>query len=386
MTQKAVLGHCGEKFTAVADAFGRLMAKTGERGGSVAVYHQGKMVVNLWTGTRDKASSQSWQEDTLVNVFSSTKGVAALAVQKALDLKLLELERPIAYYWPEYGREGKKDTRVGWILNHRAGQPAIKTPLPDEALFDWERMTATLAAESPWWAPGTRHGYHMISYGWLLGEVFRRAVGVTLGQFLRTELAQPLGLDMHLGLGEAELSRVADLAAATTQPVEGRLYLFAKVISERESMTARALTNPASLLTSSNSLPWRTMELPSANLHATAAALAGLYGKVACGEVLSAAALERCQQEESVGEDPVLCTRTRFGPGFMLQQVNDVEAGFGPGAKAFGHPGSGGSLAFADPERGLGFAWVMNQMGPYVLIDPRARELVEAVYVSLAQA
>lgn len=377
-------GFCASGFEPVRDAFRQIMQNPQERGGSLALYHQGELKVNLWAGTRDKARSLPWEKDTPVNVFSTSKGVAAIAVQRAVDQRLLDLDRPVAHYWPDYAAEGKKHTRIGWILNHRAGQPALRTPLPDDALFDWERMTSTLARERPWWEPGRQHGYHMITFGWLLGEVFRRALGVSLGQYLQQEISDPLGLDMQLGVRQADLARLADLSGSSERPAAGRLYLFDKVQADKESMTAKALCNPMSLMTSANSHAWRTMELPSANLHATAAALATLYGKLACREgVLSAAALQRCQTEESLGDDPVLHTRTRFGPGFMLQQAGDVEAGFGPGRQAFGHPGSGGSLAFADPEQELGFAWVMNQMGTYVLIDPRPRVLLEAVYAAL---
>ncbi|HVL00748.1 MAG TPA: serine hydrolase domain-containing protein, partial [Dongiaceae bacterium] len=217
--------------------------------------------------------------------------------------------------------------------------------------------------------------------------VFQRAVGISLGRFLRDEVTGPLGLDMHLGVSDALFPRLAELSGSRDRPQGGRLYLFDKVLGEPESMTSKSLTNPKTLMTSSNAEAWRRMELPSANLHSTAAALATLYGKVACREgLLSNRALAHCQQEESAGDDPVLMTRTRFGPGFLLQQVGHPEAGFGPGQQAFGHPGSGGSLAFADPEQELGFGFVMNQMGPYVLVDPRPRRLVDAVYQSLARS
>lgn len=375
-----VQGLCAPRFDPVRNCFASLLQQAGQRGGSVAVYQRGELVVNLWAGSRDREERQPWQSDTRVNVFSTSKGVTALAVQRALELGLLDLAKPVAHYWPEYGCEGKKDTQTGWILNHRAGQPAFRTPLPDEALFDGERMAATLAREAPWWQPGRQHGYHMITFGWLIGEVFRRATGISLGTFLREEVAGPLGLALWLGVPETECSRLADLSGTREQPPAGRLSVLGIAKAEPESVTARALFNPLSLSNSANTEAWRRMELPSANVHATAAALASLYGKVACREWLSPRSLQRCRQEESVGEDPVLRTRTRFGPGFMLQQPGHVDAQMGPGRQVFGHPGSGGSLAFADPERELGFAWVMNQMGPYALVDPRPQALVAALY------
>lgn len=379
----SIQGVCQSGFEPIKDAFERVYKEFPEVGSSCSVYHQGELKVNIWAGVVEDGD-KSWQEDTLVNVFSTGKGVAALCVQKAVDMGLLELDRPASYYWPEYGRNGKKQTQVAWFLNHRAGQPALKTQIANEALYDWEYMTATLAEEEPWWEPGKAHGYHMMTYGWLVGEVFRRATGATLNEFLQKELVQPLGLEMAYGLSDQQLSRVTDVIVTKTQPAPGRFSLFEKVMADPTSITARSLMNPMSIMTGANSEQWRKAELAAANLHSTAASLAILYGKVACDEgVISSDALQCCQQEQSKGDDAVLLTESRFGPGFMLQQPGSVEAEFGPGDSAFGHPGSGGSLAFADPEKELGFAYVMNQMGPYVLIDPRPRALLEAVYSCL---
>ncbi|MCK5790137.1 MULTISPECIES: serine hydrolase domain-containing protein [unclassified Ketobacter] len=377
-------GQCAAGFEPVKEAFAELFESSGEAGSSCAVYVKGELTVNLWAG-RANQEGNAWQQDTLVNVFSVSKAVTALCVHKAVELGGLDLERPVADYWPEYGCQGKQRTLVKWLLNHKAGQPAMKTPLPGEALYDWERMTSTLASEEPWWEPGTQHGYHMISYGWLVGEVFRRAVGISVGEFLREELAGPLGLDMCFGVAEQDFSRIAELQAASQLPAPGRVSLFNHVMTHPGSLTAAALTNPLTIMNGANTEAWRRAEIPSANLHATAAALATLFGKVAGREgVLTDASIAHCYREESKGEDPVLLTTTRFGPGFMLQQPGSIEAEFGPGPNAFGHPGAGGALAFADPDRELGFGYAMNQMGPYVLIDPRPRALVDALYQCLA--
>ena len=380
MSSIEVHGSCDPRFEALRDAFAGVHEEFNELGSSCAVYWQGELVANLWAGNRN-SDAEAWQQDTLVNVFSVSKAVTAICAQRAVDMGLLDLDRPVADYWPEYGCNGKKRTLVRWMLNHKAGQPAMKTPLPGEAIYDWERMVETLAAEEPWWEPGTQHGYHMISYGWLVGEVFRRAVGVSVGNFLREEIAGPLGLDMHLGVADGDFPRIAGLQAAAQLPEAGRVSLFNHVMSNPTSITAAALTNPMTIMNGANTDEWRRAEIPSANLHATASALATLFGKVAGREgVISDAALTRCYREESNGEDPVLLTNTRFGPGFMLQQPGSVEAEFGPGVNAFGHPGAGGALAFADPDQDLGFAYTMNQLGPYVLIDPRPRKLIDALY------
>ena len=383
MTSNHIQGFCKPPFEPMRESFTKLFETEGEAGAACSIYHQGELVVNLWGGTSNK-EGDPWQEDTLVNVFSVSKAVTAICVQKAVELGALDLERPVVDYWPEYGVNGKKRTLVSWMLNHKAGQPAMKTPLSDDALYDWERMTETLAKEEPWWEPGSQHGYHMISYGWLVGEVFRRAVGVSVGAFLKQEIAGPLGLDMCFGVSESDFVRLADLLAASQLPEPGRVSLFNHVMGNPGSITAKALMNPMSVMNGANTAEWRRAEIPSANLHSTAAALAKLFGVLAGREgLLKDDTIRRCYQEESRGQDPVLLTETRFGPGFMLQQPGSIEAEFGPGPNAFGHPGAGGALAFADPDQALGFAYSMNQMGPYVLIDPRPRSLIDTLYQCL---
>ncbi|MCG8669188.1 MAG: beta-lactamase family protein [Pseudomonadales bacterium] len=378
-----VQGFCEEPFVAVRDLFAQHFADGRERGAALAVFQQGKPVINLWAGTRDKAEERPWTESTLVNVFSTSKMISAICVQGAIDQGDIDVNRPVKDYWPEYAKEGKGDTTLAWMLNHRAGLPAIRETVANDALFDWEYMCQRLAAESPWWRPGEQHGYHMVTYGWLVGEVFRRAMGITLGEYLRQEIAEPFGLDMRLGL-PPDASNVADLIGAAGTPQAGRIHLFNEVLTNPNGMTAKALTNPSSLMTSSNQPAWRTMELPSANVHASAMAVAQLMDLVLRGEgVITEAARERLLCEESAGYDPVLTTEARFGPGVMLQLPNHAEASFGAVNAAFGHPGSGGALAFGDPENQIGFAYVMNQMGPYVMVDPRPRGLVDTLYECL---
>ena len=376
-----IKGQCDPRFEAVQQAFGKLFEDQTEVGASFSLYYQGALVVNLWAGETANEAQPEWQQNSLVNVFSVSKAVTALCVQRAIDAGAMDVARPVADYWPEYGCNGKKRTTVSQLLNHQAGQPALKTQLADDAIYDWEQMTSVLASEEPWWQPGTDHGYHMITYGWLVGESFRRAVGLSVNQFLQDEIVKPNNLEMYFGVPDSELSRIVNLSAAKGLPEPGRISLFNHVMTEPASVTARALMNPLSIMNGANTLPWRKAEIPSANLHSTSASLATLFGRVACREgILSDAALQRCQTEETAGPDRVLLTHSRFGPGFMLQQQGDQEAEFGPGLHAFGHPGAGGALSFSDPEQELGFSYVMNQLGPYVLIDPRPRSLIAAVY------
>ncbi|MCG8311680.1 MAG: beta-lactamase family protein [Pseudomonadales bacterium] len=376
----SINGFCDPAFDAVKQKFADNFSKNVEKGAALAVWFRGELVINLWGGYRDKAQTIPWTQDSIVNVFSTTKMMTALCVQRAVDAGDLDIHRPVKDYWPAYHCEGKGQTTLAWMLNHRSALPAIKQPVADEALFDWEYMCNVLAKHPPWWQPGNTHGYHMVTYGWLVGEAFRRLMGVSIGEYLRTEIAQPHGLNIHIGLDESK-HKIADLFAASEAPQAGRIHLFKTVLADREGITAKALTNPATLMTSSNTSAWRRMELPSANAHCDAASLATLMGLCVAGDkVISEAAVQRLMTEESAGYDPVLTTPTRFGPGVMLQQLGDPEAGFGPMQSAFGHPGSGGSLAFADPDNQIGFAYVMNQMGPYLMVDPRPRALVDTFY------
>ncbi len=375
-----VSGYCHSDFESVKAQFQSHFEQGKEAGAALAIWYRGELVVNCHAGTRDKAQTQPWTGNTLVNVFSTSKMISAIAVQRALDSGDLDIHRPLKDVWPEFGCEGKSDVTLAWCLNHRAGLPAIREPVDDEALFDWAYMCRRLARERPWWQPGKQHGYHMVTFGWLVGEAFRRMTGITLGQYLKEQIADPLELPLLLGVDE-NAHELADLHGVREMPSKDRIYLFGKVLADRDSMTAKALTNPATLMTSSNRPEWRRMELPSANVHTNAESLARLLGACIGGEeVISREALQRLMTEESAGMDPVLTTPTRFGPGVMLQMPGDPEAGFGRVPAGFGHPGSGGSMAFADPETGVAFAYVMNQMGPYLMVDPRPRALADAFY------
>jgi CubicO group peptidase (beta-lactamase class C family) len=376
-----VFGACDAAFAPVREAFADNFRAREELGAAVAVCVGGKPVVDLWAGQTDLARTQPWRQDTLVNVYSTTKGVTALAAQRLVDEGELDLDAAVAKYWPEFAQAGKGDLPVRWLLSHRAGLPAVRKLLPGEALYDWDAMTAALAAEAPWWEPGSAHGYHAVTFGWLVGEVVRRIAGKSLGAYVRDAFAAPLGLDLHIGLAEREHARVADIVQPLAPDPNGEAArLFARALAEPEGVTARAFMNPPSMALGPNVPAWRSAEIPGANGHATARALATLYGRAALGDeaVISREAGARCATEQSHGADLVLGVPTRFGLGFMLRQ-DSHEGGRCLGAQAFGHPGAGGSLAFADPEAGVGFGYVMNRMGPRILLDDRAIALVEAL-------
>ncbi|MGH8011577.1 MAG: serine hydrolase domain-containing protein, partial [Candidatus Binataceae bacterium] len=306
---------------------------------------------------------------------------------RLVDQGKLDLDAPVARYWPEFAQADKESIPVRDLLNHSAGLPAIREPLPNDAFYRWDFMTEVLAAEQPWWEPGTKHGYHAITFGWLVGEVVRRISGKSLGTYFHDEIAAPLGLDCHIGLDARDDSRCGQMIASPPPPPD-QVNIFEYAMKYPESVTGKAFMNPptAMKLGAINSREWRGAEIPAANGHTTARALARLYGALARGgevdnvRVLSPDGIRRAYTEQSHGTDEVLRITTRFGAGFMLTQAHDP---MGPNAHAFGHPGAGGSLGFADPDARVGFGYTMNKMGPYILIDPRARALIDAVYASL---
>ena len=389
-TTLAIQGVCDPRFETVKEAFAQNFADYGEVGAAVAVMVGGRLVVDLWAGHADAALSRSWQQDTIVNVFSTTKGMTAICAHRLADQGLLDIDAPVAKYWPEFAQAGKDEIPVRYLLSHRAGLSAIRKLLPPGSAYDWERMTSALAAEEPWWQPGSKHGYHALTFGYLVGEVVRRISGKSLGTYFSDEVAGPLGLDLHIGLSEQDDARVAEMLPMPL-PEPGEDNLIAKAFSDPQSMTFKAFANPPDLMVPGtvNSRPWRVAEIPAANGHADARSLARIYGALAQGgeldgiDVLSLGAIDRARVEQSYGDDAVLLgLPSRFGMGFMLDLP---EHRIVPQSDIFGHPGAGGSIGFADPEAGIGFGYVMNKMivPPDYFTDPRWRGLVDATYAAL---
>lgn len=382
-------GECDARFQRVRDAFNENFRDRNETGAGVAVTVGGRPVVDLWGGFADQMRTQPWQRDTIVNVYSTTKAMTAICAHRLVDEGKLDLDAPVARYWPEFGQAGKADLKVRWLLSHRAGLAAVKPLLPNEALYDWDAMTKALAAEEPWWEPGTDHGYHAVTFGWLVGEVVRRVSGQRVGAYFREHIAGPLGADFQIGLPEAEHARCGEMSMlAPPDPTASGPDLATAIMSDPEGVTARAFMNPMSLAFGPNIPAWRSAEIPAANGHASARGVAGVYRALAAGgtidgvKILSKEGVARCREQQSSGPDRVLQLTTRFGLGFMMSQPIDGGR-FGPNPEAFGHPGAGGSVGFADPEAGVAFGYVMNRMGPHILLDPRATALIDAVYACL---
>jgi CubicO group peptidase (beta-lactamase class C family) len=376
-----VEGTFDPRFTRVRDAFAENFARHGEIGAAVTIAIDGRIVVDLCGGWADGARQTSWRPDTLVNVFSVGKAFTTLCALVLVARGRLALDAPVARYWPEFGAAGKGDVTVRQLLCHRAGLPAVGPPLPADAMFRPGVMTAALAAHAPWWAPGTRHGYHVNTFGFLVGELVRRASGRTLGTFLRDEIAGPLGADVHIGLSAVHDARVAEFVwPAEMSPAP---EIAGAEPGDEQRMIRNTYFNPPGLSGHGvvNTEAWRRAEIPSTNAHATARGVAGIYAALAAGgePIVARETLAEAVVEHANGPDAVLGRASRFGLGFQLPQP---ERTLGPHAGAFGHFGAGGALGFADPEAGVAFGYVMNRMGPRWQ-NPTTRNLIDALYASL---
>ncbi len=387
MTDTPIGGWTEPQFDAVRDAFAANFAEHGEVGAAVAVYLNGEPVVDLWGGWYDADHEREWDRNTLVNVFSTTKGLAAFCAHRLAEQGLLDFDAPVAQYWPEFAQAGKGDIPVRWLMSHRAGMAAVRRPLATEDMYDWDTMCEALAEQEPWWTPGEQHGYHALTYGWLVGEVVRRIDGRSIGNYWREEFAAPLGLDAHIGTGPEFDGRISTLIDAPPDPNAPDLI---ELFGGPDTVGAAAFSNPPLAgpdeqnITSSRG--WRAAEIPAANGQATARSLARVYGAAANGgeidgiHVINPDTLDNALVEQSQGADAVLQIETRFGLGWML--TSDFMP-LGPNPRSFGHPGAGGSLGYADPDANIGFGYTMNQMQQNLSGDPRVNGLIDALYASL---
>ncbi|CAL9610130.1 serine hydrolase domain-containing protein [Streptomyces sp. enrichment culture] len=388
MSEHGVLvhGHCDPRFAAVREAFEENFRTRGELGAAVAVTVDGRTVADLWGGWADAARTRPWERDTVVNVWSTTKGPVALCAHLLADRGLLDLDAPVASYWPEFAAAGKEGVLVRHLLSHRAGLAGLREPHTLEQLCDWELTTRRLAATEPWWEPGTRSGYHALTYGHLVGEVVRRVSGLLPGAFLEREVTGPLGIDFTLGRPEKDAGRIAELVQGPAVPGGER----AAPAVRPTPVVLAALANPVAGAAAANTAAWRAAEIPAANGHGTARAVADLYGLLMGRDpregrrLLSAGAAERVREGQGSCRDLVLGAGfeqdTEIGLGLWLSGPN---ASYGPNPRAFGHDGFGGSCGLADPEAGVSMGYVMNRMGPHIADDPRKTALIEAVHQAL---
>lgn len=385
----SVDGICVEDFAGVRAAFERNFTERGDIGAAVAVWVDGDLVVNLWGGSADAAGVRPWRADTLASIYSGSKGLTSTCIHLLADRGELDLDAPVARYWPEFGQAGKENITVAMVLAHRSGVIGPRHRLRPEQTLDWDGVCTRIAGSPPWWEPGTAQGYHMVTFGFILGELVRRITGRTLGRYLRTEIAEPLGIDVHVGLPAAEHHRCAEMinkphirdvlagGGAPGQPA--RL--------DEHPMAGLAVAMgflPDDELGSTDIDSWRAAEFPGTNSHVSAHGLATFYNALAQEKLLSRELMERVRVSQGgFDTDVVLGARVAdhgWGLGYMLNQRGVA----GPNPAIFGHGGSGGSFAFVDLEHRIGYSYVMNHFDATKCnADPRTLALSDEVYSAL---
>ena len=373
-----VQGTCDPRFEGVRDALASTLDQGLDVGASAAVVLEGEPVVDVWGGFADEARTVPWDRDTIINVWSTTKTMAALCALLLADRGELDFDAPVARYWPEFKAGGKEGVEVRHLLSHNAGLSGWQEPMAPADLYDWDKATSLLAAQEPWWEPGTASGYHAITQGYLVGEVVRRITGQTIGSFFAAELAAPLGADFHIGLAAEHDDRVAlvipppPLDIGTVDP---------------ESIAIRTLSNPPLSAEQSWEIPWRRAEIPAAGGHGNARSVAAVQAVLANGgelggrRFLSAAGCEAVLREQSYTTDLVLGVPIRFGLGYGL---TSAEMPLGPNPRTCFWGGWGGSLVLVDMDARMVVTYVMNKMGEGTLGDIRGASVAAAAFAGLA--
>jgi CubicO group peptidase (beta-lactamase class C family) len=396
-------GFCDPRFERVATTFEQNFRERGEVGASVCITLEGEPVVDLWGGIARPATNEPWTQETISIVQSCTKGATALCAHMLASRGLLDLDLPVAHYWPEFAQAGKETIPVKMLLNHQAGLVAIREPVPQGAYFDWNFMVDALAKQEPFWEPGSRHGYEMQTFGWLVGEVVRRVSGKSLGTFFREEVAQPLGLDFWIGLPANLENRVAPVIAADPPDPSSSLSSIYAALADPTSLQWLSIFNSGGYMLPgpggefTYNLPFaHAAELGAMGGITNARGLAGMYAPLANGgslngvELVTRESLVRMAAVSSASSlDVTLLAPTRFTLGYAKTWDNRHEPSCTKddsiilSEAAFGHPGSGGFLGFADPEARMSFGYTMNKMGQGLGLNERGQSLVDAAYLSL---
>lgn len=390
-----VKGEWPAQWQPVVDAFSANFSM-GEVGAGLALHFRGELVVNIWAGQCSNklagVEQREWDEQTLVNIFSTGKGLVALCALQLVAEGKIALDEPVARHWPEFAQGNKGDITLRQLLCHRAGLSAFHQHIANEQIFNWQAMVDAVAADSPWWIPGSAQGYSPALFGWSVGEIIKRVSGYdSINAYFQARVAQPLGLNCHFGVPDHLLAHIAD-AGPLKRPAgvpsistgADSVALGKLMKADPRGVTNRAFSNPANFLTATNSREWRQAQIPAANAHSDARALATIYGTLASStRLLDEASLPLCWEEQTFHQDQTLGLPLRFSHGFMLSQQQRPDCRYGRGDRAFGHPGAGGCVGFADPDVALGFGYVTHRMGQGLLIDERAVRLVDATYAVL---
>ncbi|MFK7841995.1 MAG: serine hydrolase domain-containing protein [Sphingorhabdus sp.] len=369
-------GQCDPRFAAVKAAFERNFSEHDDLGASVAITLNGEFVVDLWGGHLDEKRTLPWQEDTLVNVWSSTKTMAAMSLLMLADRGAVDLHAPASKYWPEFAQNGKDLVEVRHFLSHTAGLSGMDEKVEGDALYDWEWMTAALAKQAPWWEPGTQSGYHALTQGHLIGEIVRRVTGQSIGNFFRQEIAEPTGADFHIGADEALDARIGNLVPPKSGPTPNP-----------ESIAGRTFANPGVDATLPRERAWRAAEIPAANGQGNARSIVRAQTAMANGgqafgkTILSEEGTKTIFEKQSEGTDMVLGVPVTFGMGYGL---NSPATPISPNTNTCYWGGYGGSSVIVDQDAHLCFSYVMNKMETGLLGDPRGFGLAAAMYMSMA--
>jgi CubicO group peptidase (beta-lactamase class C family) len=386
VTDVQVQGQVDQGYGGIADAFAANFAERGELGAAFCLYVDGVERVNIWGGIANERTGRPWDESTLQLVFSTTKGITATCIARLVQSGDLSYDDPVAMHWPEFAANGKEHITVDQVLSHQAGLIGVDAPLDFDEIMSVTPAIESLQSQTPMWAPGTAHGYHAITYGWLAGELLARVDGRRIGQYVEEEIAGPLGLEMWIGLPESEESRVSrlELSPPPDDPALrdhlGRLYA-------RDAYGYKAVALDGRISTAGenhfNTRAVHATEMPGANGITNARSLARMYaatiGEVDGVRLLDRATMNLARTQRVMGDDLTLLVPSRFGAGYWLHDTSTPMIQDG----SFGHPGAGGSLGYANPELGIGYGYVMNRMGPEVTGDPRTIVLNDAVLTSL---
>jgi len=384
-----VQGHCDPQFARVKEEFERNFAERGEVGASVCLSVDGETKVDLWGGMANPDTGEAWQEDTVSIVFSCTKAATALCAHILIDRGLLDPAAPVSTYWPGFAKNGKEATTVQMMLNHESAVPTNRDPIREGGYLDWDYMISRMEDEEAWWEPGTRNGYHMVNFGWTVGELVRRVSGKSLGQFFADEVAAPIGADFWIGVPDDFSKPIAPIRLY--EPKEGDVptAFTMKLFTEPDSLQAKSFLNNGGW--DMNDPEAHKAEIGGAGGISNARGQVAWYTPLATndGSLVSAdrlAAMSRVTT--ATGIDATLLAPTRFASGFMKSMDNRAypqgdQMSAIIGESAFGHVGAGGSIGFADPECGLAFSYTMNQMGSGLLLNARGQSVVDAAYQSL---
>lgn len=382
-------GEYDGRFAPVVEQFVRNFHRHDEVGSSLCICHEGATVVDVWGGTADPSAGTPWERDTVSIVFSCTKGATALCAHLLAARGELDLEAPVAEVWPEFAANGKQRATVRMMLDHSVGVPVLRDEVVEGELYDWDRMVTRVAVEAPFWEPGTRNGYHMINFGWTVGELVRRVAGRSLGTYFREEIAGPLGIDFWIGLPEQHESRVAPMIPYQRRKGEPLNEFAVTLLSDPASIQALSMANSRHLRV--NGRACHAAEIGGGGGISNGRGLAGMYAPLALGggSLFDQAAVERMRRiSTATNRDATLLIPTRFAMGFMVAMDNRRIAGADSvviGERAFGHVGAGGSIGFADPELGLSFGYSMNRQGNGILLNERGQSLVGACYEVLGR-